>query len=200
MSKASVDPAVLAASRRHVIARALDVGAFPVLGAAAAMFGVHAVVGQGFSLLDAMAVPGTALCAAYLAFPDFRRWAIGEKGPVRPPAVFEAAGRCMVQARREGGDGVWMVSERDSGNVTFMTPRAFEAYRSAMPEGSTLAVVEESREAFHVRRYVSGRLQSGDEAAYRVFDLGGEVVRAVDYEDGAYVGERDLDGPAPPAP
>ncbi len=200
MQNLSARQALRAASIKHMAGRALDRLMPATLFGATVVYGSMALSGSGFGLLAAMSLPGTLMSAAYMTLPRFRAWAVGEKGPTCPPQVFEAAGRCMVRARLDGDLGIWMVKEHGSDKVTFMTPRDFEAFRSSLPAGTTMAVVDQSDDRFHVRRYAGGRLRSGEDAAYRVFDLEGNVVRAVDYEDGTYVGERDLGGPAPPAP
>ncbi len=146
------------------------------------------------------AIAGGAISAVYLTLPAVR--ALGRGMPQREinPAALRAANACAIRASQDEHNGIWAVHERDADVTRFMTEREFTEYRDALPEGMPIAVIAMHGSQTHVRRYVGGALHSTEEeAAHRVYDAGGELVRAVDYDMGRYSGERG-DAPAPSGP
>jgi hypothetical protein len=116
------------------------------------------------------------------------------------PEVLRAARACAVRASQDGYDGIWAVHERDADVTRFMTEREFTDFRAGLPDGTPVAVIVPDGRVTHVRRYVDGALSSTeDEAAHRIYDEDGTLVRAIDYDRGRYSGERE-ESPAPPGP
>lgn len=182
---------------RHISAMCQGYAEFADMGmlvslAAAATAGAYDLLRGGEPSWASVA--GAAVSAAYFAIPALRALGRGLPGLELPPAILTAVTDCAVQAVRDGDSGLWAVHDRGRGTTRFMTPREFTVFRSRMPEGAGVAVVEADEGQFHVKRYVGGAMHStGDVAAHRVFDADGTLVRAVDYERGAYSGERTLD-------
>lgn len=162
-----------------------------------------AAAGIGWSFLAGeaphwAAFAGASFSATYLAFPKVRELVLaGTDGTAIPKQAIETAHRCMLHAVRSGEDGIWTVVDHATNRATFLTQKDFEAFKTSLPGDSDLAVIEIEGEHCHVRRFVADRLQSGDDAAHRVYDGEGNLLRAVDYEAGVYAGTREPDTGSP---
>lgn len=190
------DPAASAKSKarfRHAYAGFADMGMIMSLAAAAAS-GVCSLASG--SIPHWAAIAGGAISAVYLTLPRLRNLARGLPAEELPPAVLAAANTCAVRATQEGYDGIWAVHEPQRSVTRFMTEKEFADFRSALPDGTAVAVVETDGSATHVRRYVVDALHSSeDDPAHRIFDAEGYLTRSIDYARGRYTGERELEVP-----